>query len=158
MTDTTSQAANTTDRWYVRARAALRAAITSAPLLWARGRTATSQALAWFRDNPMVMAVFVILAVVSVLAIVSRHPLPAPSSAAAPTADQLQPIEARVSTLETAVAGLLAAAPAPTPANTREPGIPAPATTSATPAQPFGTTDLDRRLADFQRRFDATPH
>ena len=161
MTDTTSQAANTTDRWYSRAWAALRGAMSS---IWPR-MSATAHAGAqwlvrvvqsWQFD--LVILVLQIVTIAALLGMALKNPpAPAQPTVTAPAADQLQPLEARVSALEAAVAGLQVAAPAPTPAATRKPGASAPATTTAAPAQPFGHTDLDRRLADFQRRVDATP-
>lgn len=131
-------------------------------------QTAWATFVRWRIEHPTVLGaacnvLLIIVVAVGFAALLLALPGPRPARLAQPdtaTADQLQSLESRVSALESTVAGLVVATPAPASPSTRRPATASPAaavTTNATPAPPTGRTDLDRRLAEFQRRIDATP-
>lgn len=164
MSETTSQAEaarwwQTAWAWLRQRAAALVLALTSKAAAFAR----------WRIEHPTVLgaaldALLIIVVAGCFAALVLALPWPKPARLVQPVtisaADQLQSLESRVSALESIVAGLMAATPAPASPSARRPATASPAaavTANATPAPPTGQTDLDRRLAEFQRRIDATP-
>lgn len=163
MSETTSQAAAA--RWWQTAWAWLRQRAAALILVLTSRVTAFAR---WRIEHPTVLgaaldALLIIVVAGCFAALVLVLPWPKPARLAqpdAPTSDQLHSLESRVSALESTVAGLVVATPAPASPSARRPATASPAaavTTNATPAPPTGHTDLDRRLAEFQRRIDATP-
>lgn len=149
MADTSTRAtqspdANATVQWFLRAWKAVKSAAA-----WAAAFA--GRAWGWSKSRHKDVGYFLLLVVLS-LALTplvrsafqwwqqssiegASAPVQPTAPAPATTSDQLQSLESRVSALESTVAGLVAATPAP----------------------PTGHTDLDRRLAEFQRRIGATP-
>lgn len=156
-----------TTPWYSRTLTALKAAASWVVL------DAAPAVRSWAKANRRPLGRFVVtlvLVLVITQLIIWTHQLTtrrvaekvsaAPAQRAAVAADPLRQLDERVVALEVSVAGLLAAELAQVPpssaARNSSASVPA-GSASATPGQPFGHTDLDRRLAEFQRRIDATP-
>lgn len=174
MADTSTRAtqspdANATVQWFLRAWKA----VTSAAA-WAAAFA--GRAWGWSKSRHKDVGYFLLLVVLSLAltplvrsafqwwqqSSIEGASAPVQPTAPAPstTSDQLHSLESRVSALESTVADLVVATPAPASPSARRPATASPAaavTANATPAPPTGRTDLDRRLAEFQRRIDATP-
>ena len=117
-------------------------------------------------SNPVVMAVLVVLVITTFAAVVSRQSSP-PQASAAPASGwetSVQRIEARLAGLESylleaeastrdleaRVAQMQAAAQGRVPVHSGA------SASGMAPVQPSGVTELDRRLAEFERRVSAT--
>lgn len=124
-------------------------------------RSTLISAWSWIKSEP---AVFLALCVVViVVAMITKMLWDIDSQASRSTAhaapdwtEQARQLDDRVSELEATV-GLMVPTAATAPSSARSSSTMASAGTSDTPLPAFGHTDLDRRLAEFQRRIDATP-